>query len=320
MEREALPFGIIDGHCHVASLDFTPRSFVDGVIDNSLCALAAQGIKRTRTQLMELYLRKMQDPHCDELIAEMDEAGIEQAVLLLPDFTFTLKDSRLDIAEMMVRHRDILARHPGRFRVLAGVDPRWGSDGLALFERSIDEYGFHGLKLYPPCGYSPSDRSLYPFYELCAARGLPVLVHIGATSPTLAFDTARPIFVDQAARDFPSVSFILAHGSCAYVDECTMMCAYRPNVYLDISGFESMPVESLRPLLSRGINHKIIFGTDWPVFRLQGRQKDCVASLFQEGGVLGALRPRELEGLFRGSMLKLLPQASAEQRVGRTGS
>src|SRR5690606_26723281 len=98
----------------------------------------------------------------------------------------------------------ICERHPGRFYVFAGVDPRWGLDGIRLFERGVGEYGFHGLKLYPPCGYSPSDPRLYSLYEICASRGLPVLTHVGGTSPALAFDTSDPILLDQAARSFPS--------------------------------------------------------------------------------------------------------------------
>lgn len=48
---------IIDGHCHVASTD----SFLEGVIDNVLSALAAQGLRPDRNNLLKLYLEKMQD-------------------------------------------------------------------------------------------------------------------------------------------------------------------------------------------------------------------------------------------------------------------
>jgi len=297
---------IIDGHCHVASTEFTPRSFVEGVIDNVLSALAAQGLRPDRNNLIKLYLDKMQDPDCNELIAEMAEAGIEKAVLLLPDFTYALKDSTLTISEMFDRHHTLLQQHSDKFFVFAGVDPRWGADGIQLFEKAVKEFGFHGLKLYPPCGYSPSDRALYPYYEICAQHGLPVLTHTGATSPALAFEIARPIFIDQAALDFRNVNFILAHGSVAYVEECIMLCAFRPNIYLDISGFEMSPVESLNPLIYRGINHKIIFGTDWPVFRMQGSQKSFVEKLLDDNSPLGNLRKYELNAIFHKTMNTLL--------------
>lgn len=297
---------IIDGHCHVASTEFIPRSFIEGIIDNTLGALSAQGVRAQRHKLFDLFLTKMQDPHCDELAADMVEAGIEKAVLLLPDLTYALRDAHLTIAEMFDRHREILARRPDTFLVFAGVDPRWGEDGVRLFERAVTEYNFHGLKLYPPCGYSPSDLSLYPFYEICAARRLPVLTHTGATSPALGFEWARPILIDQAARDFPTVNFILAHGSAAYEEECSMLCAYRPNVYLDVSAFEAKPVASLHSLFARGINHKIIFGTDWPLFRLQGNQRSFIEILLDDQGPLASLRPHEVDRFFHGAIEQAL--------------
>jgi predicted TIM-barrel fold metal-dependent hydrolase len=308
---DELTTGITDAHCHVASTDFTPRSFIEGVVTNMLGALAARGLRPDRAKLLELYLAKMQDHDCRQLVAEMDEAGIERAILLLPDFTYALKDLPLTIEEMFERHRAILQSWPERFHVFAGVDPRWGEDGLRLFERAVNEYGFRGLKLYPPCGYSPSERMLYPFYEICAQRDLPVLSHTGGTSPSLAFETSRPICLDRAALDFPSVNFIIAHGSLSYVEESLMLCAYRPNVFLEVSGFQSRPVEALAPLFARGINHKMIFGTDWPVFRMQGRQSDFVRNLRGAESPLRDLHLREVEGFFRGTIERLLtPEVS----------
>jgi len=306
---EELAYDIIDAHCHVASTDFTPRSFIEGVVGNALAALAARGLRPDRGQLLELYLAKMQDHGCEQLIAEMDEAGIERAVLLLPDFTYALKDSPLTIEEMFERHRALLERWPGRFHVFAGVDPRWGEDGVRLFERAVDEDGFRGLKLYPPCGYSPSDRALYPFYEICASKNLPVLSHSGGTSPSLAFETSRPICLDRAALDFPGVNFIIAHACLSYTEESLMLCTYRPNVFLEVSGFQSRPVEALAPLFARGVNHKIIFGTDWPVFRMQGTQRDFVGKLLADESCVRELVPREAEGFFRGTIERLLAGA-----------
>src|SRR5690606_8924801 len=100
--------------------------------------------------------------------------------------------------------------------------------------------GFCGLKLYPPCGYTANDPALFPFYEICAARGLPVLVHLGPTSSALRFDLAKPEFVEAAAFQFPGVGFILAHAATAYPAECAEICAFRPNVFLDVSGFQSL--------------------------------------------------------------------------------
>src|ERR1041385_649078 len=296
---------IIDGHCHAACLDFIPQAFIDGVIDNMRAALAAQGVMPPRRKLTDLYLKNMQDPECDELVSQMDQAGVAQAVLLLPDFTYVCRDMSLTIAEMFERHARILRKWPGRFFVLAGVDPRWGADGIELFERGITEFGFSGLKLYPPCGYSPSDEMLYPFYEVCSRRRVPVVSHTGGTSPALSFDTFQPALVDRAARNFPGVNFILAHGTGAGLEECVMLCHFRPNVFVDVSGYED-EMDRLRLLMTRRINHKLIFGTDWPVFRMRATLKDVLHTLVSDGEIQARLSGNTLQNFMGDTIYRLL--------------
>jgi len=299
---------VIDTHCHIASPDFLPLSFIDGILSNMTLALASQGIRANPSKIRDLYLAKLQDPQCDELVAEMDAAGVAKAVLLAPDFTYALKDSRLTIDEILSHHRKVLARHPDRFLVFGGVDPRWGKDGIDLFERSVRDFGFHGMKVYPPCGFHASDPRLFPYYEICARWHIPVVLHIGGTCPALAFDTASPVLLDTAARTFPGVNFILAHGSVSYVEECAMMCAFRPNVYLDVSGFQTAESAQLEQLFRRGFRHKVLFGTDWPLFRLQGRQEDCLSKLRMESGPLAGLRQHELRSFMGGTAARLLAE------------
>ncbi len=285
------PSRIVDAHCHVASEEHIPRSFVDGAVANMASALCAHGIDVKPSALRDRYLAHLQDPLCDKLVQEMERAGIGHSVLLVPDFTWALSDCLLSIQESFDRHRDIQARHPGKFTVFGGIDPRWGKDGVTLFEESLALFGFGGFKIYPPCGFSASDPSLFPYYELCAQYRVPVLVHVGPTSPVLSFTATNPFEIDLAARTFPTVNFILAHGSVHFFEECTMMCRFRPNVYLDISGYQnSGSASSLRDpiknLVARGINHKVLFGTDWPVFRLQGDQQTFVEEILGDDGPL----------------------------------
>src|SRR5438270_3177238 len=310
-----IPAKIIDSHCHIASLEHSPKSFVQGAVANMRAVLTAQGMKVSSSQLEAMYYQKMQDPLCDELVKEMAEAGIEKSILLIADFTYAKKDCSSTIEESFQKHRTVLARHPGRFEVFGGVDPRWGKDGIALFERSLREYGFRGFKIYPPCGFSPSDPALFPFYELCAQYRAPVVVHIGPTSPTLSFSYASPFLLDEAAAKFPTVNFILAHGSVNFTEECAMMCRFRPNVFLDISAFQTLPHNdsvALKRTVSQGINHKVLFATDWPVFRLQGNQRRFVDVVLQQPGPFSDVGRRESAWIFHKNIERLLAE-SADQ-------
>jgi uncharacterized protein len=305
---------IVDCHCHIASEEHTPMSFIEGAVANMIAALSVQGVPVTAKKLITLYLNKLRDPLCDSLVLEMERAGISKSVLLAADFSYALKDCRLTVAESFARHREVLLRHPGKFEVFGGVDPRWGKDGLDLFERSLAEFGFRGFKLYPPCGFNPSDPSLFPYYELCAHYQAPVLVHIGPTSPVLDFSVSSPFLLDEAARLFPTVNFILAHGAVSFVEECVMMCRFRPNVFLDISGYQTTlgydpAATSVKRVASVGINHKVLFGTDFPVFRLQGEQKNFVDVVAAEGGALSELSEKEKSLILHGNIERLVAAA-----------
>ncbi|ADO72766.1 amidohydrolase family protein [Stigmatella aurantiaca] len=315
--------GVVDAHCHAASRRFIPRSFVDGGIRNIVAMHEALGVPAHRERLVDRAMENLEDHDCDELVRQMDEAGIEWTVLLLPDFTYCLRDCELTIAEMFELHGRILERHAGRFQVMAGVDPRWGQDALVLFERGLKEYGFRGLKLYPPCGYRADDRLLYPFYELCAEWNVPVLLHMGPTASNLSFEDARPGFVDEPARLFPAVNFILAHAATAYVDECAMLCAFRPNVYADVSGFQegsrNPGGQGLSHLLRFGPAHKLLFGTDWPVFREDARQAGHL-ELFL-GTAREVLAGPSLKLVMRENAVRLfLPRGPRPSRPDLTGS
>ena len=172
----------------------------------------------------------------------------------------------------------------------------------------------NSFQMYPPCGFSPSFSGLFPFYELCAQYKAPVVVHIGPTSPALSFDTSNPFLLDEAARKFPNVNFIMAHSAVSFTEESAMMCAFRPNIYLDISGYQSSARaggagEAVKRVVSRGINHKVLFGTDWPVFRLQGDQHSFVEAIISEDGPLSDLSETEKALILRGNAERLLGSA-----------
>jgi len=293
---------IIDSHAHAAMEEVLPVRFFDGWVDNLERLLPPNSPPEKRDALSALFRRLNQDPHCDKLIAEMDRAGIDKTVLLIVDFGFAYPEEHHRLQDIYQMHRTLIQRHPNRFIVFAGIDPRRGQEGQELVELALRDWGFRGLKIYPPCGYSPDAKELFPFYELCAKYRVPVLSHIGPTSPTLSFKFTRPNDVEDAAFHFPQVDFILGHAGVVWHEEAAMLAAYRPNVYMDMSGFQSIwrRGELDRILLAHkhaGLLRKLLFGTDWPIHRIMGGQKQWVDA-FIDCAQRGILTEEELQWLF----------------------
>src|SRR4051812_41854228 len=128
---------IVDAHTHLASLDFIPLRFIEGVARNIAASLEARGMGIPVARLADRIVSSLQDPDGVQQLAEMDAAGISRSVLLIADLTFVFKGSPLTLEEIFLAHRKVAERHPDRFVVFGGVDPRWGRDGLELFERSV---------------------------------------------------------------------------------------------------------------------------------------------------------------------------------------
>jgi uncharacterized protein len=78
------------------------------------------------------------------------------------------------------QHDEIIAlrdAYPeGQLVPFAAVDPRHER----IVEKTIaliEQQGFRGLKLYPPTGYHPFDKRLWPLYQYAEEHDLPVLTH-----------------------------------------------------------------------------------------------------------------------------------------------
>ena len=165
------------------------------------------------------------------LRAEMDTHGIGYALVLSSYAVTPDRPSTHDILE--------LVRDDPRIGVVAGV--RYGRDRaeeLAELRSLLEAGRIKGLKLYP--GYEPfsvQEPGLRELYVLAGRFGVPVMIHTGDTyAPRARVRYAHPLSVDEAAVEFPDVTFVLCHlGNPWFVD--AMEVVYKnENVVADISG------------------------------------------------------------------------------------
>ena len=139
----------------------------------------------------------------DLFIREMDEAGIVAGAVLIR------KSTGMDNADLEELNR----LWPGRFVGVAGIDPH---DAGALDE--IDRFVLRGTAravLVEPGFCRPAlradDRAVYPIYEKCQAKNIPVFISFGGfVAPDLSY--TDPMIIERVAMDFPKLKLVIAHG------------------------------------------------------------------------------------------------------------
>ena len=133
----------------------------------------------------------------------------------------------------------IVAHHPDRFVGFAHHHPL-AKDAPDQLEKALTELGHKGYKILGPAVSRPiSDPSLFPLWEICQAHDVPVLIHFGILDGAVGLAGAiniNPLALQDAAKAFPNVKFVLPHFGAGYPTELLHLCWVCPNVLVDTSG------------------------------------------------------------------------------------
>ncbi len=143
--------------------------------------------------------------------------------------------------EIMVPAEEILPvleKYPDKFVGVLGISPirKWGDRYYAptYIERAINEYGFKGVHMYPHWyGIRVNDPRMYPIYEKCAELDVPIAFQTGqGTMRSNSRVVARPIWIDEIVRDFPTLKIIALHSGYPWEDELVALAITNENVYV----------------------------------------------------------------------------------------
>jgi predicted TIM-barrel fold metal-dependent hydrolase len=187
---------IINCHVHTFTQAHTPDRFVPWPVPQLvrmrfmrwLLSWAARVFDKKRAtalgryaQIIETSYRKTQR-EVFEIVRGFYPEGT-RFVLLPMDMTM-MNAGRVHVG-IDEQHDEIVAlrdAYPEELLIpFAAVDPRHER----IVEKTIaliKQHKFRGLKLYPPTGYHPFDRRLWPLYEYAEAHDLPVLTHCSRPS------------------------------------------------------------------------------------------------------------------------------------------
>jgi predicted TIM-barrel fold metal-dependent hydrolase len=143
------------------------------------------------------------------------------------------------MAPAATAHR-LAQSNPDRLLFCGGVDPLYqGLKGaLAEMERQVTEWGAVSFKFYQAQtmrnSWSADDRELaYPLFEKAQELGIKLVqFHKGLPLGRQRVESLRPNDIQQAAYDFPDLTFGLHHMGDPYVDETINIAARFPNIVL----------------------------------------------------------------------------------------
>ena len=156
--------------------------------------------------------------------------------------------------------------HPGRFVALASVNVLDASEAAHQIETAVSGYGFPGISLdLAALGLAVDDRKAYAVYEMCAATGAFVAITLSMLGAK-DFSLINPAALDRAARDFPGVQFVSAHGSYPFVLEAIAVAMKRENVWLSPDMYMThAPGSNLYVQAAAGyLQDRMLFGTSYP--------------------------------------------------------
>jgi uncharacterized protein len=199
----------------------------------------------------------------DELVAEMDAAGVDVLLLSAWHRPGGWVVSNDDVAEFTTAH-------PDRFSGLASVNLADPVAAVRELRRAVSELGFLGLRVVPWLWeLPPDDRLYYPLYVACVELGIPFCTQVGHTGPLKPSDTGRPVpYLDRVALDFPELVIVGGHIGHPWTNEMIGVVWKHDNVYLDTSAYlpRYYPAELVHFMNTYG-QGKVMFGTNWPQLR-----------------------------------------------------
>lgn len=225
-----------------------------------------------------------------DLLAEMDRSGVQWGAIM----------GRQSAEPLGVIPNDEIAEcmrsHPDRFVGWVGLDLSRPTDWcLQEIERCLDIPGFKGVSIEPPISKDPSirspdDRRLYPIYEECVRRDVPINITLSAQLQSRLgrpYEDSSPLALYRVAKEHPKLVIHVAHAAWPYVMEMIGVCFVCPNVWLSPDQYmvKRLPgAMEYAKAVNNYFQDRAVFGTAYP-----SRPHDRMIEEYQELGFAGGI-------------------------------
>lgn len=223
----------------------------------------------------------------ESIIALMDEAGIDRAVIM------TYVDAPATGEHPLQFIADAVKRFPERLIGFARMNPFYGKRSSDLLEQALTDLRFKGLKIHQESITAvPYNAAVVELVRVAARYRAPVLFHTGDEAMSL------PLQVARCARAVPEAKIIMAHcGGYFHGDEAIAVAEEYDNLLIDTSAipYPDMLAQAVRRLGPE----RVLFGSDGP---------GCNPALELKKLELAGLSDRELDLVLFENAAALLDQ------------
>jgi predicted TIM-barrel fold metal-dependent hydrolase len=214
--------------------------------------------------------RRRRGTTLSQLVDEMDEAGVERAVLCAG---FRGYDS-------LPWMEDAVERHPDRFTGSLVVDPRTGMEAVRLLETTVRQGSVTVARVLAMETQLPYDHAAYyPVYAKCVELGIPISVNVGLPGPRVPGRHQHPLALDEVCWFFPDLTVVMSHGGDPWTRLCIKLAAKWPNLHYMTAAYspKRLPVDVIDFANERGAD-KVIWASDYPILEFR-RCRDEIAAL-----------------------------------------
>jgi predicted TIM-barrel fold metal-dependent hydrolase len=209
-----------------------------------------------------------------QLIEEMDEAGVDKAVLCagygeVDDFDWVEK---------------AVETHPDRFISSVVVDPRGGSKELRRVEHLVTQRGYRMVRSLAFETQIPYDHPYYfPLFAKCEELGVPIGLNVGIPGPLVPGKHQHPLALDEVCHFFPDLVVVMSHGGEPWADLCVKLMLKWKNLYYMSSAFapKHIPKPIVDYMNTRGAD-KIMFASDYPLLGFDRCMAEIEAMPFRD--------------------------------------
>lgn len=207
----------------------------------------------------------------DQLVASMDKAGIDKALV----FAGYMNNCSTDD---LVKE---LAPFKGRLYGIgtASIKETLDHGYIEQLEKYLADGQIGGIKFYTGYDhYHANSEMMRVFYRLLVKYKRPAIFHSGdcynqIQSAKLKY-SKNALDIDDLATDMPDLKIVIAHCGFPWTIDTAEVCYKNKNVYADVSGFvygkfDGNSIrkfdEMMRQFVDIAGTGKLIFGSDWPI-------------------------------------------------------